>query len=471
MNRVLITLALASALVLGIISGCAREDSTVLPNTPPETFIAVADSVRNPTAYIQEVHWWGDDIDGEVIGYEYRWFQDPSEPGCPMDTAWRFTLETWREFHLPVTNGVVRTHRVEVRAIDNRQVADPTPGVLVVPVTNTPPVVSLKDANSLPDTTYPAILVKWDVEDAEGRETVVSFKAWLDGNEENAKYIEGADSAAAFGFDDFQGRYGDRTLYLFGIDTGCDSSNLVTHTWQVKEPSGDVLIVDDLWSSSGAVDFVTNIKYMGLMKACVGTFSKLDLEGFGGVTYAHNYADLFKIFDLVIWYDDPVRAVSATLPFTREAVGDYAAGASGSFMLVSLTALSPRGAFSDEAMFEVFGVDSLFWRLDDEGRPITGFDCKLTWNMTGNTDFGLDSLAVAANTAGARCMAKRESSVSLYHIPPYTVDVLQRVDYYIALLNYWGTGKVAVFTIPLSNCDGYLTLENEFCKIVDLMLN
>jgi hypothetical protein len=296
------------------------------------------------------------------------------------------------------------------------------------------------------------------------------FKVWLDGNEENAKAVSGEDSTAAFGYDDFQGRYGERTVYLFGVDTGCDSSNIITHSWYVKEPAGNVLIVDDLWSSAGAVDFTTNLMYMSLMNACAGEISKLDLEGFGGVTYTHNYADLFEIFDLVIWYDEPVRAISGTLHYAREAVSDYTSGG-GSFMLVSLTALGGQGAFMDEAMFSVFGVDSLYWRLDTTGQMNRNFDCKKAWNMKGNDAFGLDSLKVTANTLGAKCMAKADSSISLYHIVPGTVDVIQKVDYYLAVLNYHGLGKTAVFTIPLSKCNGYGTLENEFCKLVDLMLN
>ncbi len=454
MRRSLRALGIAGVLVVGMAGGCAQREGLGLPNTPPETFIAVADSVRNPTAYIQEIRWWGDDIDGEVAGYEYRWFQDPAEPGCPMDTAWVFTEETGHEFHIPVTGGVVRTHRVEVRAVDDRGLADPTPSSLAIPVTNTPPEVRLSDAASLPDTTF----------------TIDVFKVWLDGNEENALFVPGGDSTAAFGLEDFQGRYGERTLYLFAVDTGCDSSGVVSHTWYVKEPTGNVLIVDDLWSSAGAVDHTTNMMYMSLMSACTGGFSKLDLEKYGGVTYAHNYRDLFEIFDLVIWYDDPVNSVSSTLPFAREAVRDYAGGG-GRFMLVSLTALGPQGAFSDETMFEVFGVDSLYWRINPvDGSLNPNFDCKKKWRITGNESLGLDSLKVVGTVTATKCMAKSETSVSLYHIPPGTVDTIQKVDYHLAVMNAWGSGRVAVFTMGLSKCNGYGTLENEFCKIVQIML-
>ena len=470
MNRLILTWILAGALVLAIVSGCAKEENLALPNTPPETYIAIADSVRNATAYIQEISWWGDDIDGEVIGFEYRWFQDPAEPGCPMDTDWVFTEENSHEFHIPVSQGVVRTYRAEVRAMDERWAVDPSPAVLTVPLNNTPPVVTLKDTGDLPDTTYPAALFKWVVEDAEGRETIDVFKVWLDGNEDNAQYIDGADSAASLAFEDFQGRYGERTLYLFAIDTGCDSSALMSHSWYVKEPAGDVLIVDDLWSSAGAVDYTTNLKYMSLMSACTGTFSKLDLEGFGGQTYVHNYSDLFEMYDLVIWYDDPVRAVSSTLPYARDAVSAYTDGG-GSFMLVSLTALGPQGAFSDMEMFEVFGVDSLHMRLDLTGHSNPNFDCKKSWRITGNADLGLDSLKVTGNTLGVKCMAVPDSVVSLYHIPPNTIDIFQTVDYYLAVLNYPGAGMAAAVTMPLSKCDGHGTLHNEFCKIVDIMLD
>lgn len=456
--------------MLGMIWGCAKEDNIALPNTPPETFIAVADSVRNPTTYIQDVHWWGDDIDGEVIGYEYRWFQDPAEPGCPMDTGWVFTVESSREFHIPVTQGVIRTHRVEVRAMDDDEAVDPTPSVLRVPVTNTPPTVTLRDRYDLPDTTYPAITVRWDAQDADGRETISSFRVWLDGNEENAKHIDGEDSTASFGFDDFQGRYGERTLYLFAVDTGCDSSNLITHSWNVRGPVGNALVVDDLWSTSGAVNRPTDSTYAALMDSCVVNYSWLSLENFGGVTYAHNYAGLFDMFDLVVWYNDPVRSLSATLPYARDAVRDYAEGG-GSFMLVSLAALGPLGAFSDETMFEVFGVDSLYWRLNPvDGSMNYNFDCKKSWDITGNHDVGLDSLKVTGTVTGTKCMAKNESSVSLYHIPPGTVDSIQKEDYYLAVMNDWGLGRVAVFTMGLSKCDGYGNLKSEFCKAVQVLL-
>jgi hypothetical protein len=470
MKRFLTISCLAGALAIAMVWGCAKEENLALPNTPPETYIAVGDSIRNPTAYIQEINWWGDDIDGEVIGFEYRWFQDPAEPGCPMDTGWVFTAEKSHEFHLPVTQGIVRSHRLEVRAMDDDRAVDRTQCKLKVPVTNTPPVVELRDANDLPDTTYPAIMVKWDASDAEGRETIDLFKVWLDGNEENARLVSGDDSTAAFGLEDFESRYGERTLYLLAMDTGCDSSSIVTHTWYVQEPLGDALLVDDLWSSAGAVERATDAAYRGLMDSYFGTYTRLDLEAYGGVTYVHNYEALFKMFDFVLWYDDPVRSVSETLEFARDGMREYVQEG-GRFMLVSLTALGPNGAFFDSTYLNVLGADSLFSRHPTEGVTVYDFDSKKSWRILGNEAAGLDSLKLQLSLKGTKCMDKAETATAIYHIPPGTADSIQDEDYYLAIMNEWGFGKAAVFTFAFSRSNGFLNLENEFYTIVDLMLD
>jgi hypothetical protein len=57
--------ALAGLLVL-IAAGCAEDENLALPNTPPETYMALGDSAHHATVYIQTIHWWGDDADGEV---------------------------------------------------------------------------------------------------------------------------------------------------------------------------------------------------------------------------------------------------------------------------------------------------------------------------------------------------------------------------------------------------------------------
>ena len=40
-----------------------------------------------------ELHWWGEDSDGEVVGYQYRW---------NVDTVWSFTMEGSGIFYVPI---------------------------------------------------------------------------------------------------------------------------------------------------------------------------------------------------------------------------------------------------------------------------------------------------------------------------------------------------------------------------------
>ena len=51
--------ALTMALILVLAAGCAEKKDLNIPNLPPETYIAIGDSVRNPTLYMQTVSWWG----------------------------------------------------------------------------------------------------------------------------------------------------------------------------------------------------------------------------------------------------------------------------------------------------------------------------------------------------------------------------------------------------------------------------
>ena len=51
-------------------------DSTILVDTLLNSFTTV-------TTSRQELHWWGEDTDGEVVGYQYRW---------NTDSTWKETM-------------------------------------------------------------------------------------------------------------------------------------------------------------------------------------------------------------------------------------------------------------------------------------------------------------------------------------------------------------------------------------------
>jgi hypothetical protein len=459
----------AAAVFIGLllVGGCAEEKVMTLPNMPPETFVAVADSVRNPTVYIQTVHWWGEDSDGEVEGFEYRWYTDPAETACAFDTLWSFTEETAMEFHLPVTQDT-SVHSLEVRARDNDGAVDESPCHLELPLTNNPPVMMIWDRGELPDTTFPAIRIEWHADDPEGNETLAAVKVWLDGQENEARLISAADTAVSLGYDDFGGVFGTRTIYLQAIDSGCNRSNIEQHTWYVAEQTGNVLLIDDLPSSVPGYRTSDRL-YREALGSCVDSpwvdaYSVLDIEGYGGVTYAHNFGELFAMFDLVVWYNDNRGAGSEDLITAEPAILPYIESG-GRFVVIGMGVVGTGGAL-DSTYHDVFGINSLYENIDGT----TGFDCK-NWEIWGDPAQGTDSLKVAGIFLGAECMEPSAEAVRFYHLLPGETGPQQTTNYYVGLLNTWMGGRAAVLTFPLGRSDRYGNARNEFCGIVGRMLN
>ena len=82
----------------------------------------------------QELHWWGDDPDGEIVGYKYKW---------SSDTAWTFTDLESGIFYVPIRSEL-DIFSFEVRAVDNDGNEDLTPSRLTLPIKNSPPELSFR---------------------------------------------------------------------------------------------------------------------------------------------------------------------------------------------------------------------------------------------------------------------------------------------------------------------------------------
>jgi hypothetical protein len=295
---------------------------------------------------------------------------------------------------------------------------------------------------------------------------VSKYIVWLDGSRESAKVMAPPDTLVSLGAEDFAGRFNRaRTLNLLAVDSGCDTSEVVAHTWFVKEPRGRVLLVDDLGSEGAALAPQSDAFYRSGLRTC-GDFSVLDLENYGGVISAHNFPVLFGQFDVVVWYNDPRRDPSARLPLVEGDLKTYVEGG-GSLLLVSMAALGSGGALRDSLWPEVFGIDSIFVRLSP---PTTNFDC-MNWAIRSNQQLGLDSLKVQGLWPGAECMLPHQSATPLYYIPPETTtNPRNRENYYLGIVNSWQAGKAAIMTFPLSRSDGYANARAEYCKVVQLLL-
>jgi hypothetical protein len=134
-------------------------------------------------------------------------------------------------------------------------------------------------------------------------------------------------------------------------------------------------------------------------------------------------------------------------------------------IIVSMAAVGTGGALLDSTAFEAFGIDTLYIRNEE-----TNFDCK-RWEIRANDDIGLDSLKVTGFYLGVECIRPATQVTPLYHIPPGTVNSSQTENYYLGVINSWQDGKAALITFPMSRGDYYGNASDEFCKVINLMLD
>ncbi|MBN2354785.1 hypothetical protein JXO59_01660, partial [candidate division KSB1 bacterium] len=198
---------IVTLLMLTMVSGCGLKDpfgdnrtSKPLGNQPPETHlflfvderqVTVSDTLPDGQVVInvytvgldttpsrQILHWWGDDADGEVVGYYYQWdYQfEPTYTTLEYDTFYVPIRSRYDEFTF------------KVWAVDDKGLQDPSPAELRFPVFNTPPTIQFR-LNSNPritgnpevtNYTFPTRTFIWEAADDDGRETITAIYYALD---------------------------------------------------------------------------------------------------------------------------------------------------------------------------------------------------------------------------------------------------------------------------------------------------
>lgn len=200
------------------------------------------------TISVKEVFWWGDDPDGEIIGYYYQW-SFMSEP--------LFTTQESDTFFLPL-RAKFDIYSLKVWAMDNDSLVDPSPAIISFPVFNSPPHLewkynSLPTVASSPDVVHQSFTHHsffWDVTDMDGNETVTDIfwalddtSSWnrLDGNQRSI-FLKDLSP-------------GPHRIFIQAQDIAGAKSNILSfpdpedknhpNGWNVKQPIGDYLIVND----------------------------------------------------------------------------------------------------------------------------------------------------------------------------------------------------------------------------------
>lgn len=318
---------------IAALAACKKDfDGAEKANIAPETFV-VADTIvrvgNDRFASQVEIQWWGTDGDGYVDGFEYR----------INDSAWKFTRRQDSTFLLIIPgNQDTFDFKFEVRAIDNKGDADPSPARLFYPVKNTSPIVNFYSPTAVPSRnptrSFPALRFFWRADDLDGIASLDSFEICL--NDTTGPKIKVPPAFRDFLLvgKDFTGTSTDcdvylgsnqtasgtilnglllddsNTLFIRAIDkVGATSPFTAANKILVRKPKGKILLVNAVSSQfqratiqnfyTTAFDAVNNNPYDIMMatELVANNYSELSPDPF-------TQSQIFKFFDRIFWFSD-----------------------------------------------------------------------------------------------------------------------------------------------------------------------
>jgi hypothetical protein len=355
-------------------SGCTKHfSSTSTGNLPPETFVSAfpyRDSTQTTNFNSQssrlEIHWWANDPDGLVIGYIITF-------DTTAKKIWTFTTKNDSVFSLPLyskdTNYVF-----SVAAIDNLfkgklnegdtvmfaslgTSVDPEPPSIRFPIANTPPVVQFvmnggqfSTRSDIPDTTFTVASFGWAGSDLDGNGTITDYYIALNDTASPSSWValppqasfvtlkartsEAQTDTSTVHCDVYPNTYpamsysplsvtlpnlklnGNNIFYIKAEDVAGAYSSIArmpdaTHTWFVKKPKGDVLIVSDFASPDPSLSFYRAIFDSIDGNALKGKYDVWDIRL--GLTatikgslvqpcIVPSFQETLKLYKYVFWY-------------------------------------------------------------------------------------------------------------------------------------------------------------------------
>jgi hypothetical protein len=346
-----------------VIVTCTEEGvNNPIGNQPPNTgMFLYPDSTISPQQSRLTVHWWGDDIDGLIIGYYFSWNDDP----------WQFTASNDSLFALQIgANDTTYTFRVS--AVDNggnnvydQQVfqngidfgpepfidqnangiynegeffydigsIDPTPASFDFPLRNTAPKIKWSELSFLPDTSFSVMTFSWIAEDLDGDETITAINIALNDttNQSGIISLDGSVRTVTVRTDDFstdtplmeiliESQEGNifpellpglilnsnNKFFVQSVDISGAKSKFISlpdtgATWYVKKPVGKLLIIDDHALNDNTAAYYNIIfNSMGL----AGKYDIYDIHTQTPPFLNVTFLETIKLFDYLFWYTD-----------------------------------------------------------------------------------------------------------------------------------------------------------------------
>ena len=447
-----------------------------LGNRAPETFLFLAvkpDTVFIPTpqgtdtvivgldttASRQVLHWWGEDADGEVVGYYIQW-------DYQSDRQW--TTAEYDTFYLPI-RARFASFTFRVWAVDDDGAVDPTPASMVFPVYNSPPEIAFRYRSNPPAPpgnpnvtayTFPTRTFMWDVRDPDGDGTVVKILYAIDDTSTWQELPGSARSVTLTGL-----LPGSHRFFVTAEDIAGAQSRVISfpdptdpqtpNNWVVKEPRGEVLLVNDfaqdqtLYQVQGYYEqLLRNIVGEGGYSVWeIGTWRTPVINPQNSLPYAT--ADIkanLSYFKAVIWFSHLGRPnlAQAGLSLTQ-----YIA-AGGKVFITNANEEVPDTAwtFTD--------IDSVF-RLNPGGRLLAGVRVLASFtNSERDSALTLKVGKLIGNRVsalvpgpGAQVVWRMEPDSTASVAVPYKGSPVVGIRYRI------GEGRSIYFSLPFNYCDGF----------------
>jgi len=329
-------------------------------NLAPETSLFLyPDSTISQQPSKLVVNWWGDDPDGIVVGYYYKWNGE----------QWQFTLENEISFALQI--GASDTlYGFEVASVDNNGngkydanitqngidfgaepfednngdniynegesfidigTIDPTPAQQNFPIRNTTPTIEWNQLTSLPAESFPVMTLGWNADDLDGIESIQSINIALNDSTQTIS-LDGEIRTITIRVEDINSANplmqilvngnlfeqklpgikldADNIIYVQAEDISGAKSKFITlpneeeANWFVHKPKGKVLVIDNNTKIDNSVEFY---------KENLDALSNGNLENNYDVWDIHKYEipyksitfiETIKLFDILFWYSD-----------------------------------------------------------------------------------------------------------------------------------------------------------------------
>lgn len=346
-------------------TNCSEDfDDNKIPNQPPKTylFLKTENDISQQKSKLR-IHWWGDDPDGLVIGYYFRW--------VGVSNEWTFTTKNDSLFSLPIGTKDT-TYNFIVAAVDNGGngvydynvmwneinlgpepfidsdgngvytagekfwdigLIDPDPASQIFPIKNTSPTIEWTKVTTLPANSFPVMTVGWTTDDLDGVETITKINIALN-DTNNPVALNGNVSLVTLRVKDINATNPTMEILINGNESNVwgqelpnlklDDNNIIyvqamdisgaksefirlpdtNETWFVKKPKSKFLIIDDYPGGATPQNFYKNVFDTLNGGVLLNKYDVFDMENNPLPYPTITFYETMKLFKYIFWYSN-----------------------------------------------------------------------------------------------------------------------------------------------------------------------